>query len=603
MEIIPKLSNNMKKKFPNTLKQVLNDLAVSSDVLISKDVLDLLAQIDFDDKKRETRSFVRPSVSSRTAKIASMAKDNLYVSPPKGSILNLFPSGTKKNVLNTSISSNSRIKRIKKLLPPVNNAINNIDEDSAEYVTINTAVTLDKNKLNTHQREILNKSSADIPALYQDLSQSHHNSMDTSNSCSSIADNKADLSVYDNFQDIICDLKKKNRILQEHCDAALNDTFEEKSIADCKYTVNSDSMSMSSSNKNVLCINNSNANLKNISNLIKTAGNNKCDNTDANKYAEDTNRQTHTKAVFCSSKFEEKLIMEPTQAEHIVDNFSLTCIKNSRKKHKNSFIKDKPIRNRRMSDSHIVLQKVRSDDSIYKFTDNDLIEYAESASKHLKTKTKECKNKLREKNKQNLFSADCSNNVEYKSNPFLSKKCRSLDNLHDIMQKVDVRKVKKCFKIIQSDGDITNSIKLRISITDEKDSSSDIIEQLDTEISKIDANLQNNSLLLNKNNDNKSESLFSSLDILGSSEDPQYSTTELLGSECKIDIRNSASKHENGMASIMLMTDAKDDSETFVEDHIGSVPRVANEKSRQSMLEKRKHRELDRIKMDIVGMK
>ncbi|XP_066253348.1 telomere-associated protein RIF1-like isoform X2 [Euwallacea similis] len=53
------------------------------------------------------------------------------------------------------------------------------DESTSNFVVINSEVKIDKEKLTEHQRETLKKRREDIPALYQDLSQSVSQSFDS----------------------------------------------------------------------------------------------------------------------------------------------------------------------------------------------------------------------------------------------------------------------------------------------------------------------------------------------------------------------------------------------------------------------------------------
>ncbi|CAH0556055.1 unnamed protein product [Brassicogethes aeneus] len=120
--------------------------------------------------------------SSRSTKIANLLK-NTPTTPKqsKPSMLTLFgkkvesPNSVKvkgSQLNNTPI----RVKEIimkgspktpkEKLVPSID------DESNSQFVAIDTEIKFRPEKLNDHQKEVLQKRREDIPALYQDLSQS-----------------------------------------------------------------------------------------------------------------------------------------------------------------------------------------------------------------------------------------------------------------------------------------------------------------------------------------------------------------------------------------------------------------------------------------------
>lgn len=606
--MLPKLSDNIKRKVPNSLMEVFSDLARNSDVIVAQDARFIHEKLLIEDSKTEPQLFVRPSVSSRSARIADMAKGNSLQTSPKGSILKTYLN--KKDAFVPKTTPEKNETKIKAAPSRKNNSICNIDEDGAEFVVINKEVKIDKSKLSNHQKEMMNKRREDIPALYQDLSQSQHsNSTEASNSCGA-AQNKLDLTINDNFKDIITDIRKKTDILHENFDMELNTSFESGRL---KTDTRSENSSLNN-NLNLKCE-------KNGESEKSEETSQKC-GADTNykipeeSYGNKSIQETPNRSipVFCSSKFEESdEKMEAAQApifpDHNLDNPGVASERSIKKKHKSHVLKRKLLGRRRMSDSHIVLQKGIID--LCGLTDDDCAEEdvltsnsPETIYKHIKIKNREFKTKMREKHKKHASTnKHCKFHLEDKKcescedtslcnsqdNLKFKKKYRSLDNLSNIDEKLDMKKGKKCFKIIPSD--VNDSIKLRISITEEvNDSEQDIIEQLDTEISKIDANLQNNSCFLNKKNlNNNSESIFGSLDLVDYSE-------HSVGSK----LVSNEDKNKFGA----LTTGTSDNSETYVSRENQKDPYIAStpEHDRKALiLQRKKQRELERIKMDIVG--
>ncbi|KRT79644.1 hypothetical protein AMK59_7622 [Oryctes borbonicus] len=527
-------------------------------------------------------------MSSRSAKIANMAKDNAHSVLCKEN-KKAFSSEVKRSRKDNVGVTNLKLKR---------NAGNIDEENSGDFVLIPKEIMIDKSRLSNRQKEMMNKQNGDIPALYQDLS--HSQSLDTNSN--SLSENKIDLTLNDNFKDIITDIKKKNYILHENFETDLqsifknsNSQFNSNSSANLKDPTYKVAIENIPSHENILpkvdLSMKFEDSLKEDKCSIKTVGS-------VNNHGFKQECTNNTNLSDLPVKFEENTLTSaavtlPTFSDHNLDNLSLLSDKKLKRK-----VRNKPLRSRRMSDSHIVLKRYNLDNDRYDFQDdrklakeNEELETKESDvfSKYLKHKPKDLKGKIGDKDKSCLY--------KYNKIP-LKQKYRSLDNLNDISQRLDVKKVKKCFKIIQNNTDVSNSIKLRISITDEDSYlEQDIIKQLDTEISKIDANLQSNSCLFSKNNSlvANSESIFGSLDILSNSEQPNLQDYD---NQSKIVTEDESVSHNNEKNIAVSMTNSKIDlNDASSTKEIMST--MKNGEKEKSHLQRRKQRELDRIKMDI----
>ncbi|CAH1260676.1 unnamed protein product [Diabrotica balteata] len=128
------------------------------------------------DKEDEKKTFIIPT--GRSARIARMGKDSPR-SPHKSGTLRLFgkdietmsPHKLKGSQLNnTPISNKKNAVNVVKVHQTETKPIS--EENSSDFVPINSEVKLQVNKLNEHQKEKLKTRRDDIPALYQDLSQS-----------------------------------------------------------------------------------------------------------------------------------------------------------------------------------------------------------------------------------------------------------------------------------------------------------------------------------------------------------------------------------------------------------------------------------------------
>lgn len=153
---------------------------------LTKDLQKVLGAFECDPQKDDKKIFVAPA--GRSARITQLAKKSpkspkkqskspialrLFGKDPetlsplnvKGSQLNKSPNTKKKKAVNI-------IEVKKKISTPI------LEENSSDFVSINSEVKFDPNKLSEHQKEVLKRRRDDIPALYEDLSQSLSNSQD-----------------------------------------------------------------------------------------------------------------------------------------------------------------------------------------------------------------------------------------------------------------------------------------------------------------------------------------------------------------------------------------------------------------------------------------
>lgn len=119
---------------------------------------------------------------SRAAKIAKLAKNSL--TSPKKAVVTLFGHDVKtmspvsmrgSYIASSAATPKSSTSKSASLSP---RTCLNVDEDDANFVFINSKYNFDLSKMSDHQKEIMRKRRSDIPALYQDLSQSQSNSND-----------------------------------------------------------------------------------------------------------------------------------------------------------------------------------------------------------------------------------------------------------------------------------------------------------------------------------------------------------------------------------------------------------------------------------------
>lgn len=150
------------------------------------------------------------TVGGRSAKIANLVKQlpSSTLKPETNqSPLRLFGkdiethtplkpvAGSQRNK-STPVSKPTSASKIKPLID---------EESSSKFVLIESEVKLDKTKLTEHQKEVLTKRREDIPALYQDLSQSVTQSLDSSDALAA----KPDTANQNEEDDKTLEIKKK----------------------------------------------------------------------------------------------------------------------------------------------------------------------------------------------------------------------------------------------------------------------------------------------------------------------------------------------------------------------------------------------------------
>ncbi|CAH1156235.1 unnamed protein product [Phaedon cochleariae] len=232
----------MRTKYSKHLENLLLDLYnKESDVKSynAKELSKVLAVFSEKEEDTEKKTFVIPT--GRSARIANLAK-NSPKSPNKQTkavasptTLRLFgkdldtmsPLKLKGSQLNNTPPKKSKIANTGPIKSSTKPSIN--DESSSEFVEINTEIELKPEKLSDHQREVMKKRREDIPALYQDLSQSMSQDMfsSKSNSKEAIAAPKV---VVEYFEPISISTEKNDRhwgIMAEEKHNKIIDNIEE----------------------------------------------------------------------------------------------------------------------------------------------------------------------------------------------------------------------------------------------------------------------------------------------------------------------------------------------------------------------------------------
>uniref|UniRef100_A0A1Y1KP09 Telomere-associated protein Rif1 N-terminal domain-containing protein n=1 Tax=Photinus pyralis TaxID=7054 RepID=A0A1Y1KP09_PHOPY len=171
-KLLESIPESLKQSIPQSLIRTLSDLVGGDDKKVSFKADRILKKIHSLEKK-----FLKPNILSRSTKMVAMSKRETPTSED-ATILRLFgqpvvsPSGT---IRGSQLNNNPiKSKRIKKPEIPKPSSI---FDDDATYVPIDSDYKFDRSKLNDHQLEMLKKDRSDIPALYQDLSQSQSNSV------------------------------------------------------------------------------------------------------------------------------------------------------------------------------------------------------------------------------------------------------------------------------------------------------------------------------------------------------------------------------------------------------------------------------------------
>lgn len=187
------LPEGIRSIFSEHLSKIIVDLhsgvkedKTASKKYVIKELQKVIAVLECEPEKDDKKTFVAPS--GRSARIAQLAKKTpkspkkqgtasialrLFGKDPetlsplkvKGSQLNNTPSPRKKKAANI-------IQKQIKIPTPV------LEENSSDFVAINTEIKFEPEKLSEHQKEVFKKRRDDIPALYEDLSQSLSSSQD-----------------------------------------------------------------------------------------------------------------------------------------------------------------------------------------------------------------------------------------------------------------------------------------------------------------------------------------------------------------------------------------------------------------------------------------
>ncbi|KAG5866396.1 hypothetical protein JTB14_025987 [Gonioctena quinquepunctata] len=180
---------DMRNKFCDLLESLLLDLynkesdTKSYNAKELSKVLGVFSEKDPKENKETKQTFAIPS--GRSARIANLVKNSPKISSepqksvPSPAALRLFgkdpetmsPLRARGSQLNNT--SSPRTKKIMNTPQSKKKATPSIyEENSSDFVKIDTEVKFQPGKLSEHQKEVMKKRREDIPALYQDLSQS-----------------------------------------------------------------------------------------------------------------------------------------------------------------------------------------------------------------------------------------------------------------------------------------------------------------------------------------------------------------------------------------------------------------------------------------------
>lgn len=170
-----------------TLTNIFDDESIEKQIKIHK-IITALRNVKASESKKNLTSVM--TVGGRSAKIASLVKQlpPSTVKPDTNqSPLRLFGKDIETHTPLKPVAGSQRNKSTPNKSTPVSkpNSASKIkplidEESSSKFVLIDSEVKLDKTKLTEHQKEVLTKRREDIPALYQDLSQSVSQSFDSS---------------------------------------------------------------------------------------------------------------------------------------------------------------------------------------------------------------------------------------------------------------------------------------------------------------------------------------------------------------------------------------------------------------------------------------
>ncbi|CAH1990199.1 unnamed protein product [Acanthoscelides obtectus] len=246
-KLLKNVSQNVKAQFSKNLNELFADLyKKQSDTTCyaAKELLKVMVIFEVGEEK-EKKVFVVPS--GRSARIANLAK-NSPKSPRKSNkaspvslklfgkdIDTLSPLKVKGSQLNNSTPP--RTKKAANVIASKVRTPSSLDEESAsKFVTIESEVKFQPSKLSEHQKEVLKRRRDDIPALYQDLSQSQ--SQDFSSSKSNSNDALQEIKERRSSRDVIDVIEELNEFVQ------VRTSFEEdkKQIEEAKDTQKSEDL-------------------------------------------------------------------------------------------------------------------------------------------------------------------------------------------------------------------------------------------------------------------------------------------------------------------------------------------------------------------------
>lgn len=218
------IQSSLKTVFSKSFSKLLFELYSDQTDLnssVSKNLQKIMLILDVEKPETKTpKTTPKPikivTPTSRTAKIANLAKNNSKSTTPQTelpTVLKLFgkavdsPIKIKGSQLNNTPLKSKKSASIQSPKPEKKATPPSIDDEStSQFVAIDTEIKFRPEKLNEHQKEMFKKRREDIPALYQDLSQSQSQDIfnpKNSNSCSNISvncdkENKSNNSSKDN---------------------------------------------------------------------------------------------------------------------------------------------------------------------------------------------------------------------------------------------------------------------------------------------------------------------------------------------------------------------------------------------------------------------
>ncbi|RZC32277.1 nascent polypeptide-associated complex subunit alpha, muscle-specific form-like [Asbolus verrucosus] len=167
-------------KFSKRLMSFLEGLMLNEDNADENNTRKLIELLEI--KENESESI--PLASTRSLRIVNMANINPKSSKLGDQVNNLRLFGKSVDapsplaLKGSKLGSTPRGKRQNENKNKKQAAVPINDDKSSDYVRVDTEVKIDVNNLNEHQKEVLKKRREDIPALYQDLTQSLSHTQD-----------------------------------------------------------------------------------------------------------------------------------------------------------------------------------------------------------------------------------------------------------------------------------------------------------------------------------------------------------------------------------------------------------------------------------------